>query len=770
MDFGEKRQIIQNIADEVKILHPLLDHLLRNIEGVTGVEYKHGPNEKGADFIVTRRDVALERDVHIGVIAKKGKILSNFDDIARQIEECRMPRTMLGGRKEGRLSDVWVINTSSISQNAQDKILDTYAKQSIQFIDGEKLTELVDKYADYFWHSIPSPVGSYLQEVSKRIEQLDQDLSVVKNLGCDNFFIDPDVQEYEKPQYIKSYKPKPPRFVNLIEEVVRHKVCSLEAEMGYGKSKVARHVALHYCAPERYKHISVIPIFSTFRRMAEHHLSLTEYLKIETGRYGDFLAEEQNKILFIVDGVDEAIGKISGWDVYLKDIIREAKCTNNFYLLLTSRPLRALDESVSAFVGSNRLILRPLSLNKLVNFIEKATEKLSISRRIFEDLRRSDLFKQLPQSPIAAALLSRLLAQNTNDLPSNLTELYSKSIENLLGRWDIDKGGCTEKEFKDAEQAVLIIADYLINNRLIYIGELEAREMVADWHKKRNTNVPLDTLFDRVFEKSGLLSIDKETGTVSFSHRSFGEYLYALKNVRSHSLIDPAESFDPYWVYIQFFQTGLMRDCEDHLKQLLAFEPDDEIRKWLKVIFMPEFILAGYQTDYSVVENNIYKLFISAANLYLDILKGGSATPLTELPEMHLLWFFQRIIRGAYGFDYFEKAITSTILNIDQSILDQDSKMYALFFASCYAAEFGDASGFEYLSRNYGAHRLPLPVSIAMRLEQETNKDFSKLPLLKEHEKRLNNILKHKNEKSKIDSIAGSKAIDDLFDKPIKSK
>lgn len=52
-----------------------MNHLLRHINGVTYVEYTHGTNEKGADFIVSRFDEALGATNHIGVVVKVGKIL-----------------------------------------------------------------------------------------------------------------------------------------------------------------------------------------------------------------------------------------------------------------------------------------------------------------------------------------------------------------------------------------------------------------------------------------------------------------------------------------------------------------------------------------------------------------------------------------------------------------------------------------------------------------------------------------------------------------------
>jgi hypothetical protein len=448
----------------------------------------------------------------------------------------------------------------------------------------------------------------------------------------------------------------------------------------------------------------------------------------------------------------------------------EARAHADYHLLLTSRPLRRIDEQVTIYSGAHRYSLRPLSIHKLIAFIEKACEQLSVPKKLFEDLQKSDLFQQLPQSPIAAALLSRLIAQNSSDLPSNLTELYAKSIENLLGRWDISKGGCTEKEYRDAEQVAMDLADFMLSNRLIYMSENEARQRIASWHSERNTNTNLEVLIDRVFEKSGLFFVDSDNKIMSFRHRSFGEYLYALSCYKKQKLISAKQSFDPYWVSIQFFQTGLLGDCEEHLQSLMEYQPVSETEAWLKTLLMPDYFLAGYQTRYSIVESNLFRLFVDAAYLYDRVKHGNSETKLSELPEMHLLWFFQRIIRNSFDYDYFQRSITTTLLRIDEEILPEEIKYASLFFAACFAAELNDSSGFEYLIKAYGAERLPLPISLAIKLEQSTNRDFAKLPLLKEHERKLSHILKPPAEQKQMKALGRNQGIKDLFEKPVKAR
>lgn len=769
MDFQSKCKVIEDIDDEVKILHPLLLDTFRQMDGVAEVEYTHGVDEKGADLVLTRFDPALGRTHFVGVVAKRGKIVSNLDDICRQIEECQMPRKVQGGKEEARLSEVWVVNTSTITRNAQDRIHHKFQGQRIEFISGEKLTELVDRHASYFWHQISSDIGAYLQDLARRLGQQEKELSVLNGLGCADFYIAPEIQEFSRATYVKSSRPRKPRFVNIHEEVLKAKVSFLEGEMGFGKSKTARHIAVHFSAPDRFKHYPVIPIFETFRNLLEQKQTLAQLLMQATKRFFDVSDHPDCIYLFILDGLDEAAGKCEKWEDRLGVLVQEAKATDRYHLLITSRPLKRIDEQVTIYAGAHRYLLRPMSLQKLVAFIEKACESLSVPRRLFEDLQKSDLFKQLPQSPIAAALLSRLIAQNSNDLPSNLTELYSKSIENLLGRWDIAKGGCTEKEYRDSEQVAIDLADYMVSNRLIYMSEAEARQRITAWHSDRNTNTDLKALVDRAFEKSGIFAVDPDNGTLSFRHRSFGEYLYALGRYKRHKLLPPEVSFDPYWVSIQFFQTGLLGDCEDHLRGLLGYKPTSETEAWLKTLLMPEYFLAGYQTPYSVVENNLYKLFIDAAYLYEQVRQGKSNTRLLELPEMHLLWFFQRVIRSAFEFEYFRRAVPTTILRIDQEILPEEIKHVALFFVACFAAELNDPEGLEYLIKTYGTERLPMSISLAIKIEQSTNKDFAKLPLLKGHEKKLNNLLRPSTEKKRVESLAQSQTIKDLFEKPVKT-
>ena len=190
----------------------------------------------------------------------------------------------------------------------------------------------------------------------------------------------------------------------------------------------------------------------------------------------------------------------------------------------------------------------------------------------------------------------------------------------------------------------------------------------------------------------------------------------------------------------------------------------------MKILLMPDYFLAGYQTPYAIVEDNLYKLFIEAAELFSQIRTGKTKTKLGDLPEMHLLWFFQRVIRSCFEFEFFRKSITATLIQIEQEIADSKIKEIALFFAACYAAELDDASGFEYLIAHYPTEKLQLPIALAIRMEQESNKDFTKLPVLKKHEKKLNSLFMLGEGRKRLAGLSNSKILDDLFERPVKSR
>ena len=70
LDEKYKKEKISNINDEVKEFHPLLNSLFKKMIEISNVEYTHGQQEMGADFILTRCDALLDNIEYIAIVVK----------------------------------------------------------------------------------------------------------------------------------------------------------------------------------------------------------------------------------------------------------------------------------------------------------------------------------------------------------------------------------------------------------------------------------------------------------------------------------------------------------------------------------------------------------------------------------------------------------------------------------------------------------------------------------------------------------------------------
>ena len=179
MDEKAKIEQIERIDSEVGELHPLLSALLPKLERVAYVEYTHGPNEMGADFVVERTDTSIGTSDYIGIVAKTDKILQNFAEVERQIDECGHPRLIRQGKDTVRLPEVWVITSKSVSQNAKQKISEKFSTRKVHFFDSAWLAKKVDEHAPFFWDSLTSSIGIYLSNLDKRLSVISSQTSLV---------------------------------------------------------------------------------------------------------------------------------------------------------------------------------------------------------------------------------------------------------------------------------------------------------------------------------------------------------------------------------------------------------------------------------------------------------------------------------------------------------------------------------------------------------------------------------------------------------------
>ena len=207
-DLKLKRRRLESIKSEVNDFHPLLGNLFPQLEQIRHVEYTHGPQEKGADFILEKFDLTLSEINYVGVIVKIGKIQQDITAVERQIDECSIPRIVRNGKRKIHLNEIWVVSNNSISANAKEKIHHKFSTAKIHFLDGDRIIDLIDQHAAYFWHDVPTLVGHYLLSLWQKNDEIDRQSNLLTTADT-RLYIDIDLARIEETSSKKTKKNRP---------------------------------------------------------------------------------------------------------------------------------------------------------------------------------------------------------------------------------------------------------------------------------------------------------------------------------------------------------------------------------------------------------------------------------------------------------------------------------------------------------------------------------------------------------------------------------
>lgn len=738
-----KKEKISSIKNEVKELHPLLDILLRKLPDVVDVEYTHGTTEFGADFVFSKTDSILKHQKYVAVIAKVGKIHQDLFDVERQIEECSYLRTFQGGAQKIRVDEIWVVSNDNITKGAQEKIFEKYRSTNIEFVTGERLSKLVDDYFPSFWTDTSLQVGEYLSVLRASAEQVDRQLSLVQ-VGNNGFYIEQDL--YEFPRYesrkILKIKNKKPGKVNLFDEIKKRNFILVEGGVGSGKSKLLRHLISYFTMPDVFENAKILPVFTSYKELSEDFQLNFENLinKKLPDKLRSEIVGEKIKYLILIDAFDEKNINIEEQVNEISRILENLRNTTNIKVIVTSRYLSELDRTNILENEITRLNLAPLTMSRTLEFVKALCVNLNLASRLLEDIKKSQLLKEMPRSPIAAILLAKLINENPKDLPSSLSELYAQYIELILGRWEVEKGLETQKEYQALDNILMEYARYIMDYEMPIVPLGDSKDIVKTYLSERNLEINPDYLFEKLITRCEIVAIDPQTGSIGFKHRSFAEFFYAKYLIKSALAFDfESKAFTAYWMNMVFFYLGIQKDAPQLIRKLVSCAPGDESGRWLKIINMSNYMLAAYATPYNVISDAMTNVLLEAGLLFDDVVTKRVDSPFAVLSHMQLLHLMQYLLRGNYSFDFFKGALEESVVRIDDSEASAPIKAYSMYFLNSAYIELGATETFDILLKKY-AQDLPLDINLLIHYETKDLKVRS--DLMRKQDRKIKHILR----------------------------
>lgn len=734
-DFKLKK--IRNLTDEVNQFHPLLKDLLPRLPAVSTVEYTHGQHEMGADFVVVIQDATLDSVEYVGLIVKIGDVRQNHDTIDRQIKECSVPRIIDGGKKKIHLNQIWVVTNGGISENAKIKINENYNNKNIKFIWDEQIITLVDKYLPEYWEDMDRNIGLYLSAVGRRVQDLNSRFGILE-ITQDDFYVEQDVVriEFDSKKKFLSRKNTPQKLSSVLK---KERFVLVEAGMGYGKSRLLRQAAIDFAVHSKFVEDGILPVFISFRDLVDIHSNSLSHL-LNHLKNDERIDPAGHSLLFVVDGVDEIKGDSKSKAEIILEFVEQLMSHDKMQVVFASRPFE--DPAVEQILDRClcRYALQPLSMQRLVSFVEKVCAKSVVTSKLKSDLQKSDLFRSLPKTPISAILLGRVLNADVKELPSTLPELYSKYMDLALGRWDIKKGSISEKEYETTVILVRAIAKIMLESDIPEIGIGDAREIVKEYLSKRETGQNVDKLFENITNCSEVICIDEIKNKLFFRHRTFLEFMYSedmfIKHGKSAKVEHP---FDGYWGAVNYFYLGKLKDCPEQLKEIFALIPKDEPELISKIIQSGSYLLAAYQSPYEGITDCVKRVVLDAADLYCKTCKEPSGSPLGRFPEVQLLAVITGLMRHTFEYDFFEHALRDVETEVLLSTDSEKRKAVAAFFVAAIRAGLGNTTAFDVLISD---HLSNLPLALKLGIKHASNDAKVTNDTIKRLEKKMNRLNK----------------------------
>ncbi|WP_349747254.1 NACHT domain-containing protein [Pseudomonas frederiksbergensis] len=712
---ARKIERIKKLEREVQDFHPLLKVLLSRIPYIRNVEYKQGPNENGADFVLEKYDEVLTTTNYIGVIVKVGKIKQDQTEVERQIEECGMERTFDNGKKKIFLSEIWIVTNDTITENAQQKIHYKYKNTSIIFFDGLKITNLIERYYPEYWTDISIKLGEYIRKIRIFSDKITKNSSIIEFQENINI-------EQKTLKVSSKIKPDQGRVSKILQVSIHDAIKSealifLEGMMGAGKSNLVKRAIERVTSPDVINLEKVVPVGMTYKDYVDIHNENIDEIIVKAVDDSN-TDPEKHTYLLIIDGLDEVPSSSEAKLESLQKISQFVRSKNNLKVLVTSRPIEDLKEKNEIDKNFARYQVLPLSTKQLLTFIEKACDNPAAMERLTAGIERSVLFRNLPKTPISAILLARILKEDPTELPSTMTELYSKYSELVLGRWDVSKGLQSQKEYEIIDSVCTNLGSYIIEHGLNEISSKEAQDFFTRYIKERNLKISSDLIYEKFLTKTEIINYSNRYCTINFKHRTFAEYFSAKKLLRDNTAVINDKVYDPYWCTVFFFFVGLKRDCPELIDALTNVETKNTQQRINRIFQMAQYLLAGHLTPYKNIRVALKKTYSIAAELLHEGLSGHS--PLSAFPPMQLIYILSYGICNAYGYEYFNDAIQESMLdNLGKDL--SEVEVLELFLLSSTSAYLGKNHAFDELINEHGKN-LPETLKLGIR---HFNDDFS---------------------------------------------
>lgn len=557
---AKKKNFLKGLTEDEfrdRVVRPLFIRMgLRNYREV------HGLDEEGKDCVLVATSPLGHKEIY-AIQTKKGNL-----SLARSVSSnLTVAHTQLRTSLETTICipelnlkskphKVLLVTSGTINTAARKYVIDDIGDPRIEFYDGDSLIPRIDEIFPELWFGIDSRRNPYLATLRDHLVATGDSIpwnelgigALPNSPVTDAAFMPLTVHRFfSKPVKRKGQVERKPDIEEFsIAKLLDHseRLIVLTGDAGDGKTTGLKRLA-YLSAGQSLQAVrdGKIPVFVRCTDIVDKTESLVQIAGELTARMSEtgqvaFTTEDLDGglVLLLVDGLDEAPAGEKRHGV-IKKLLAFHETHPRCQIVVTSRPYRsviALDE-VKLF---KEFKISDFEIRKAKNLVSMIAQGRKLPGEAPQEImRKLQSVHGFQMNPLLVTLFAATSDFNRRDVPPNITELFKKYTELMLGRWDLSKGLAQQIQPNIKDFLLQAIAIQMHRKKKTVLSLKDFNATIERCLQERGMNTDVTDFGEEILNRSGLMRIDGDT--VEFRHLLLQEFF-------AGRAIERAEDVRPY--------------------------------------------------------------------------------------------------------------------------------------------------------------------------------------------------------------------------------
>ncbi len=583
-------------------------------------------------------------------------------------------------------------------------------------MDADDLIPKIDELFGELWLGIDAEVAPYFRKMKEIVENSDDTLAMADllpspsqaSVATDRGFVM--LQLYRMTLKLKKEAgqvKKVPDFEQLPVTGLLKKTSRLSVifgSAGTGKSTSLKRLA-YVLATRGLKFDSTKPTIPILLRATDIgtniEFSLVEHCAAEVTRITGasknvFSADDlsNGRVLVLVDALDE-LPKEGDRIAVLSMIQQFHSDYPSCGVIITSRDYDTV-KNLSALEAFDSYSLSPIDYKQAAQIIRTVQKGRNLpAEKSHELVRRLEAVHGMELNPLLVTVFAATTEYSRQDIPANITELFKKFTEIMLGRWDASKGFKEQYHAPLKDSILQKVAFEMHRDGLTRIEVARFEQIVTTELENRGFETDVAQLIEQVIVRSGLFIV---LGTsIEFRHLMMQEF-FAGRGIPNKEYLNQVID-NPWWRRAVVFYFGEHPDDSSSLRAAIsALDTRSREEQYNAALTLGLALQACYLIE---LKNkiDIYRWVVDGISNAKDEFLMADLEG-EKFPVRRFL-FYYLFGRDSVALSVLETRIQEITAQWETSGLSQDERDIRTFWIICGLIECGAMSEVERLTEKF---------------------------------------------------------------------